>query len=66
MPGQWVVILTTVIQATECGAHGVLITAPSWPAFKQGVGMTRKGSVAIGTSGQAKPGIAIEDQMASE
>ena len=24
------------------GAHGVLITAPSLPAFKQGVGMTRK------------------------
>jgi propanol-preferring alcohol dehydrogenase len=24
------------------GAHGVLITAPSLPAFKQGIGMTRK------------------------
>ena len=24
------------------GAHGVLITAPSLPAFKQGVGMTRR------------------------
>ena len=31
-----------VIQATEGGAHGVLITAPSLPAFKQGVAMTRK------------------------
>jgi propanol-preferring alcohol dehydrogenase len=43
-----------VINATTCdpteflkkqtggGAHGVLITAPSLPAFKQGVGMTRK------------------------
>src|SRR5476651_391492 len=28
--------------ATGGGAHGVLITAPSLPAFKQGVGMTRK------------------------
>ena len=27
---------------TAGGAHGVLITAPSLPAFKQGVGMTRK------------------------
>ncbi len=27
---------------TSGGAHGVLITAPSLPAFKQGVGMTRK------------------------
>jgi alcohol dehydrogenase, propanol-preferring len=31
-----------VIKATGGGAHGVLITAPSLPAFKQGVGMTRK------------------------
>jgi propanol-preferring alcohol dehydrogenase len=31
-----------VRQATGGGAHGVLITAPSLPAFKQGVGMTRK------------------------
>lgn len=31
-----------VIAATGGGAHGVLITAPSLPAFKQGVGMTRK------------------------
>jgi propanol-preferring alcohol dehydrogenase len=27
---------------TGGGAHGVLITAPSLAAFKQGVGMTRK------------------------
>ncbi len=31
-----------VKKATGGGAHGVLITAPSLPAFKQGVGMTRK------------------------
>jgi len=31
-----------VKQATSGGAHGVLITAPSLSAFKQGVGMTRK------------------------
>ena len=31
-----------VKQATGGGAHGVLITAPSLSAFKQGVGMTRK------------------------
>jgi len=31
-----------VIKATSGGAHGVLITAPSLPAFKQGIGMTRK------------------------
>lgn len=31
-----------VIKATSGGAHGVLITAPSLPAFRQGVGMTRK------------------------
>lgn len=29
-------------KATGGGAHGVLITAPSLPAFKQGVAMTRK------------------------
>ncbi len=29
-------------RATDGGAHGVLITAPSLGAFKQGVGMTRK------------------------
>ncbi|MDP2869529.1 zinc-dependent alcohol dehydrogenase [Methyloversatilis sp.] len=27
---------------TDGGAHGVLITAPSLPAFRQGIGMTRK------------------------
>jgi propanol-preferring alcohol dehydrogenase len=31
-----------VQKATDGGAHGVLITAPSLSAFKQGVGMTRK------------------------
>jgi propanol-preferring alcohol dehydrogenase len=31
-----------VKQATDGGAHGVLITAPSLGAFKQGVGMTRR------------------------
>ena len=31
-----------VIKGTSGGAHGVLITAPSLSAFKQGVGMTRK------------------------
>lgn len=34
--------VAAVIKATNGGAHGVLITAPSLPAFKQGVGMTRK------------------------
>jgi propanol-preferring alcohol dehydrogenase len=31
-----------VTKATGGGAHGVLITAPSLPAFKQGIEMTRK------------------------
>jgi propanol-preferring alcohol dehydrogenase len=31
-----------VKKITEGGAHGVLITAPSLPAFKEGVGMARK------------------------
>jgi propanol-preferring alcohol dehydrogenase len=31
-----------VVKGTHGGAHGVLITAPSLIAFKQGVGMTRK------------------------
>ena len=31
-----------VVKATDGGAHGVLITAPSLPAFEQGVRMTRK------------------------
>ncbi len=34
--------VAAVIQATDGGAHGVLVTAPSLPAFTQGVGMTRK------------------------
>ncbi|MFP6850033.1 MAG: zinc-dependent alcohol dehydrogenase [Pseudomonas sp.] len=34
--------VAAVIEATGGGAHGVLITAPSLPAFKQGIGMTRK------------------------
>jgi len=34
--------IAAVIRATGGGAHGVLITAPSLGAFKQGVGMTRK------------------------
>ena len=34
--------MAAVVKATDDGAPGVLITAPSLPAFKQGVGMTRK------------------------
>ena len=34
--------VAAVRKLTDGGAHGVLITAPSLPAFKQGVGMTRK------------------------
>jgi propanol-preferring alcohol dehydrogenase len=34
--------IAAVVQITGGGAHGVLITAPSLPAFKQGVGFTRK------------------------
>tara|TARA_R110001599_G_scaffold353733_1_gene595933 strand:+ start:28683 stop:29714 length:1032 start_codon:yes stop_codon:yes gene_type:complete len=34
--------VSAVIKATCGGAHGVLITAPSLEAFKQGVDMTRK------------------------
>ncbi len=34
--------IAAVKKATGGGAHGVLITAPSLDAFKQGVGMTRK------------------------
>jgi propanol-preferring alcohol dehydrogenase len=33
---------TTLKKETGGGAHGVLITAPSLIAFKQGIGMTRK------------------------
>jgi propanol-preferring alcohol dehydrogenase len=35
-------VAATLKQETGGGAHGVLITAPSLAAFKQGVGMTRK------------------------
>lgn len=35
-------VVEQVKKITDGGAHGVLITAPSLPAFKQGVGMTRK------------------------
>jgi alcohol dehydrogenase, propanol-preferring len=34
--------IEAVKQGTGGGAHGVLITAPSLVAFKQGVGMTRE------------------------
>jgi propanol-preferring alcohol dehydrogenase len=34
--------VAAVQKHTGGGAHGVLITAPSLPAFKQGVGMTRR------------------------
>ncbi len=34
--------VAAVKKVTGGGAHGVLITAPSLPAFSQGVGMTRK------------------------
>ncbi|MET3108937.1 propanol-preferring alcohol dehydrogenase [Oxalobacteraceae bacterium GrIS 2.11] len=34
--------VAAVVKATNGGAHGVLITAPSLAAFKQGIGMTRK------------------------
>jgi propanol-preferring alcohol dehydrogenase len=36
-----------VKEVTDGGAHGVLITAPSLGAFKQGVGMTRKHGVCV-------------------
>ena len=39
--------IAAVIKATGGGAHGVLITAPSLGAFKQGVGMTRKCSTCV-------------------
>ena len=38
-PGPGQILVKT---ATDGGAHGVLITAPSLTAFTQGVGMTRK------------------------
>lgn len=34
--------VAAVVKATGGGAHGVLITAPSLPAFQQGIRMTRK------------------------
>jgi propanol-preferring alcohol dehydrogenase len=34
--------IEAVKKVTNGGAHGVLITAPSLPAFEQGLGMTRK------------------------
>jgi propanol-preferring alcohol dehydrogenase len=34
--------VAAVVQVSGGGAHGVLITAPSLPAFKQGIAMTRK------------------------
>jgi propanol-preferring alcohol dehydrogenase len=36
-----------VRKGTGGGAHGVLITAPSLPAFKQGVAMTRRGGTCV-------------------
>jgi len=36
-----------VKKSTDGGAHGVLITAPSLSAFKQGVGMTRKHGICV-------------------
>ena len=36
-----------VKKATSGGAHGVLITAPSLGAFRQGVGMTRKRGICV-------------------
>ncbi len=39
--------VAAVRKATSGGAHGVLITAPSIPAFKQGVGMTRKHGICV-------------------
>lgn len=39
--------ISAVKEATQGGAHGVLITSPSLPAFKQGVGMTRKRGVCV-------------------
>jgi propanol-preferring alcohol dehydrogenase len=37
----------SVKKATDGGAHGVLITAPSLSAFRQGVGMTRKHGICV-------------------
>jgi propanol-preferring alcohol dehydrogenase len=39
--------VVSVQKATNGGAHGVLITAPSLPAFSQGVAMTRKNGTCV-------------------
>ena len=39
--------IAEVRKGTDGGAHGVLITAPSLGAFKQGVGMTRKAGTCV-------------------
>jgi propanol-preferring alcohol dehydrogenase len=39
--------VAAIRDATNGGSHGVLITAPSLAAFKQGVGMTRKRGVCV-------------------
>lgn len=39
--------IAEVRKGTDGGAHGVLITAPSLAAFKQGVGMTRKAGTCV-------------------
>jgi propanol-preferring alcohol dehydrogenase len=39
--------VAAVKKATDGGAHGVLITAPSLAAFKQGIGMTRKHGICV-------------------
>ena len=36
--------IASLIKETEGGTHGVLITAPSLPAFRQGVAMIRRRS----------------------
>jgi propanol-preferring alcohol dehydrogenase len=39
--------VAAVKKATDGGAHGVLITAPSLSAFRQGVGMTRRHGICV-------------------
>jgi alcohol dehydrogenase, propanol-preferring len=39
--------VAAVRKATGGGAHGVLVTAPSLGAFREGVGMTRKGGTCV-------------------
>lgn len=36
-----------VVEREVGGAHGVLITAPSLPAFRQGIGMTRRRGICV-------------------